>query len=200
MIRCVPPGNMISPPAANLIVRNQKKYEAAGVSQFIREREGVYCSILAHSHSAGCHYQVTRDCFSTKSPIFCLSWIIFSFPWISIYCLSRISFFQGKELLQSRIKAKVSGQSKLSQPGGAKTSFESPVSALHADCGGLCCRPDFAEYETGREKIEEVDEKEYEYEYEYEHEYEYKTGREKIEEVDEKEEQNENSHRFLFDM
>ena len=35
--------------------------------------------------------------------------------------------------------------------------------------------------------------------YEYEHEYEYKTGREKIEEVDEKEEQNENSHRFLFD-
>ena len=86
-------------------------------------------------------------------------------------------------------------------PGGAKTSFESPVSALHADCGGLCCRPDFAEYETGREKIEEVDEKEYEYEYEYEHEYEYEyeTGREKIEQVDEKEEQNENSHRFLFD-
>ena len=76
MIRCVPPGNMISPPAANLIVRNQKKYEAAGVSQFIREREGVYCSILAHCHSAGCHYQVTRDCFSTKSPTFCLSWII----------------------------------------------------------------------------------------------------------------------------
>ena len=84
MIRCVPPGNMISPPAANLIVRNQKKYEAAGVSQFIREREGVYCSILAHCHSAGCHYQVTRDCFSTKSPTFCLSWIIFSFPWISL--------------------------------------------------------------------------------------------------------------------
>ena len=91
MIRCVPPGNMISPPAANLIVGNQKKYEAAGVSQFIREREGEYCSILAHCHSAGCHYQVTRDCFSTKSPTFCLSWIIFSFPWISI--LSSLDFY-----------------------------------------------------------------------------------------------------------
>ena len=91
MVRCVPPGNMISPPAGNLIVRNQKKYEAAGVSQFIREREGVYCSILAHCHSAGCHYQVTRDCFSTKSPTLCLSCIIFSFPWISI--LSSLDFY-----------------------------------------------------------------------------------------------------------
>ena len=140
MIRCVPPGNMISPPAANLIVRNQKKYEAAGVSQFIREREGVYCSILAHSHSAGCHYQVTRDCFSTKSPTFCLSWIIFSFPWISIlssldfyFAFREFLFFRVANCYNSRSKAKVSGQSKLSQPGGAKTSFESPVSALHAE-------------------------------------------------------------------
>ena len=116
MIRCVPPGNMISPPAANLIVGNQKKYEAAGVSQFIRDREGVYCSILAHCHSAGCHYQVTRDCFSTKSPTFCLSWIIFSSPWISI--LSSLDFyFAFRELPHSRIKAKVSGQSNPSRWG-----------------------------------------------------------------------------------
>ena len=124
MIRCVPPGNMISPPAANLIVRNQKKYEAAGVSQFIREREGVYCSILAHCHSAGCHYQVTRDCFSTKSPTFCLSWIIFSFPWISIlssldfyFAFCEFLFFQGSELLHSRSKAKDSGHSKPTHQG-----------------------------------------------------------------------------------
>ena len=64
---------------------------------------------------------------------------------------------------------------------------------------GLCCRPDFAEYEAGKEKIEEVDEKEYEYEYERDYEHECETRREKIEEVDEKEKQNENSHRFLFD-
>ena len=112
MIRCVPPGNMISPPAANLIVRNQKKYEAAGVSQFIRERQGVYCSILAHCHSAGCHYQVTRDCFSTKSPTFCLSWIIFSSPWIS-YSLPWISilpfanlFFSGQRIATSSHQGK----------------------------------------------------------------------------------------------
>ena len=144
MIRCVPPGNMISPPAANLIVGNQKKYEAAGVSQFIREREGVYCSILAHCHSAGCHYQVTRDCFSTKSPTFCLSWIIFSFPWISIlssldfyfafpgflFCLFRISFF-----FRAANCYIVAARQRIldiqSQPIRGKTSFESPVSALH---------------------------------------------------------------------
>ena len=41
---------------------------------------------------------------------------------------------------------------------------------------GLCCRPDFAEYEAGKEKIEEVDEKEYEYEYEHVYEYECEIG------------------------
>ena len=55
MVRCVPPGNMISPPAANLIARNGEEIRGwSTVSQFIRVPAECIGGrfISAHCHSA----------------------------------------------------------------------------------------------------------------------------------------------------
>ena len=125
MVRCVPPGNMISPPAANLIARNGEEIRGwSTVSQFIRVPAECIGGrfISAHCHSALPLSRGTtghKGLFFQADPrILCLRQNSFSCFQISFSgLLPRISFF----LVAVSVRVE------------AKTSFESPVSALHAE-------------------------------------------------------------------
>ena len=109
MVRCVPPGNMISPPAANLIVRNGEEIRGCGRITVYQSRRRVYIGTLSL-----CSATIEGDHWSQGTVFGARS---------GTSCHRRISF---SWLLQFLVVSAC-------LPAEAKTSFESPVSALHAE-------------------------------------------------------------------
>ena len=135
MVRCVPPGNMISPPAANLIARNGEEIRGwSTVSQFIRvpAEWPLYIGTLSLCSATieGDHWS-QGTVFPSRSPhLMSPSEFLFLFSDFFLWAPSLDFFSLGCGFCSCR----------------GKNQFR--FSGQCIACRDLCCRPDFAEYEA----------------------------------------------------